>query len=96
MERNISLGKEIKITNAMKQWKEILPILQNEEEEVPPVNIDMKAVESVDGAGLQMVLYVLSAAEKAEEKIRITGLSGKIEQLSLLCGFNTGKSEVKE
>lgn len=94
MEECITLEKELLIRNINKVWDDIFPRLRNASDNESTVNINMKQVESVDGAGLQLIIYLLSLSIKFPQKYRINNLSDKISRMSETFGFSIEKSEV--
>ncbi|MBI9109480.1 MAG: hypothetical protein JEZ04_22235 [Spirochaetales bacterium] len=96
MGKIINLEKEIRIVNVKSVWEEILPILQDNYDKSFPQKINMKEVEIIDSAGLQLILFLFSLAEELPEKYIIESLSDKIKQLSQSIGFRISKGEVKK
>ncbi len=87
MGKSITLEKEIKIRNVKKTFKSITDMKT-------PLEIDMKQVESVDGAGFQLIAFLYSQKNKFPKKYKINGLPDKIGQLIISFGLNLDKSEV--
>ncbi len=89
MGNNVSIGKEIKIRDVKKIWTEI------KSAEIPLV-INMKKVEITDGAGFQLLIFLISLGEDFPDKYQIKGLSEKLINLLVSYGFNKNKREVKK
>ena len=94
MAKGITPEKELKIRNIKTEWTKISPILQKVSGKKTPVQIDMSKVESIDGAGLQLILLLLNNIEGFPEKYILKGLSDKIKQTSEIYGYNIHKNEV--
>lgn len=88
MGKSIIIKKEIKIRDVKKLWKDII-------EMKTPVTIDLKKVESVDGAGLQLLIFLFRLTENFPEKYIIKDLSDKLRQILISFGINN-KREVKK
>jgi len=95
MGEKMKLEKEVKIRNVKKIWHKIDPFLKEIADTKSSMEIDMAQVESVDGAGLQLIIYFLNLSNEYPEKIRIGGLSDKIRQMSSSYGFHIKEREVQ-
>ncbi len=89
MGSSIEIDKEIKIRNVNKTWKKIT-------EAESPVSLNLTGVETVDGSGLQLIVYLISIAEKFPEKYCIEGISDNLKELLESFCIDTKEREVEK
>ena len=89
MGKNITIEKEIKIRNVKKVWGNI-------KAQKTPLDLNLKEVEVVDGAGLQLIIFLLNLSKKFPPKYKIIGISEKLKSLLGSTGYIIGKGEINE
>ncbi len=94
MGKKIVSEKKILIRNVGKVWDGIYDELTNISDTESFLAINMGQVETVDSAGLQLIIFLLS--NDFPHKCQIEGLSEKIKQQLISSGFNVEKEEVKK
>lgn len=83
---------DLRIMNVSGQWDKIHKLMGEPDEE--PVRISFGEVASLDGAGLQLFLYVCQIAEDSKGKILITDISERIGHFASLLNLNDYINEV--
>jgi ABC-type transporter Mla MlaB component len=89
---NLNLDEDLRIMNVGGQWEKIHKLMSESEEE--PVKISFGKVKSLDGAGMQLFLYVCQIAEDSKGKVLVTDFSEKIGQFASLLNLNDFINEV--
>lgn len=89
MDKSIIIDSEVKIKNAGAIWEKI-------KKQKTPVNIDMSKVDKVDGAGLQLMIYIYELTCKYPKKYISTGISETLEMLMISFGFEFKKGDIKK
>jgi len=86
MGKSISIDNEIRIRNVKKVWEKVKALKT-------PVTIDLKEVVNVDGAGLQLIIFLLTQSDKYPKKYMIDGISEKLKIQLITNGYVIEKGE---
>ncbi len=92
----VFLGKELKIQNVKREWIKVLGLLTNERSNDDPLHINLSEVEKADGAGVQLLLYLMSLSQETPQKCIVEGTSDKILKLLGTIGFDFTQQEVNK
>jgi len=83
---------DLRIMNVSGQWEKIHNLMGEPDED--PVRISFGEVTSLDGAGIQLFLYICQIAEDSKGKILITDISERIGHFASLLNLNDYINEV--
>lgn len=91
MKKQILLERDIKIRNVKKEWDNICRL--QKKDSTGSLKIDMSQVETVDGAGLQMILFLLTLARDFPERFQIDAVSETLRKTASFFGFSMEQKE---
>jgi ABC-type transporter Mla MlaB component len=80
MNNKIQLEKEIIIRNVATIWKKI-------KEQISPLEINMESVEKIDGAGLQLIVFLKTLEKDFPDQFKLINISGEIDNKLINSGF---------
>ena len=96
MSESIAIEKELKIITMKEIWNMLFPKIANAIKTNTEMKINMGLVESIDGAGIQLILYLYFLSREFPDNIIIADTPEKIMNKLNELGFSLDKSEVKQ
>ena len=76
----------LSIWEAAQMWTDLISLLQSKSKK--PAVIDLSGVESIDGAGLQILCQIRQAVEQKKRTIQVTGLSEALASVVKQAGMD--------
>lgn len=83
MSEALQLGSEWTIPYAAEIHTQLLGALQRGE----PLSLDLSAVESIDSAGIQLLLATRASLREREQALTLTGTSGAVQAALAVYGL---------
>lgn len=80
MANKLLIDKELKIRNVQSVWSRFLAL-------ETPIVINAEKVETMDGVGFQLLIFILSLTEDFPDKYQIEGLTEKIIKFMAFYGY---------
>lgn len=88
MDETIKLSESIRIVTAAREWSAVKKALQENTQGKEPVVVDVRSVQKMDSAGLQMILYLLHYQSEFPLRLKVTGIGDSLIRAFREHGYN--------